>query len=85
MSSSNGPKVGLELDHFFGLNPINNSVQFHPNGINYIYATGGNIVIGDLNNPHVQGIMSGHNDYITCIAVSNDGSMIASGQRGKHL
>lgn len=74
----------IELDHFFGLNAIPNSVLFHPNGQNYIFPSGGNLVLGDLSDVHYQEILSGHTDSVTCVAISNNGSMIASGQKGEN-
>lgn len=37
---------------------------------------------GDLNDPHSQHFLTAHDDLITCIAISNMGGLIASGQKG---
>ena len=38
----------------------------------------------DLQDPHNQHFLTAHDDQITCLAVSNSGSMLASGQRGEN-
>lgn len=43
---------------------------------------GASIIVGDLTDPHNQYFLRGHDDQITCLAISNSGSLIASGQRG---
>ena len=43
---------------------------------------GASIIVGDLTDPHNQFFLRGHDDQITCIAISNNGALIASGQRG---
>lgn len=43
---------------------------------------GCSIVVGDLNDPHNQHFLTAHDDQITCLAVSNQGGLLASGQRG---
>lgn len=74
----------LEHEHFIGFNTIPNGTLFHPNGVNYIFSNGGNLVIGDLLNAHSQEFLRRHDDYITCVALSNDGKLIATGQRGEN-
>lgn len=59
MSSPVANAANLELDHFIGLNVIPNGVLFHPNGDNFLFAAGGNVVIGDLINPHSQTFLKG--------------------------
>jgi len=43
---------------------------------------GASIIVGDLTDPHNQYFLRGHDDQITCLAISNQGHLIASGQRG---
>jgi len=43
---------------------------------------GCSIVTGDLNDPHSQHFLTAHDDLISCIAVSNQGQLLASGQKG---
>lgn len=76
--------VTIEFEHFIGCNVIPGGVQFHPNGINYIVAAGGNIVIGDLTKPQYQDFLKKHDDQITCISLSARGTYFASGQRGEN-
>lgn len=45
---------------------------------------GASIIVGDLTDPHNQFFLRGHDDQITCIAISNNGALIASGQKGEN-
>jgi cilia- and flagella-associated protein 52 len=75
----------VEFEHAIGLNVhAKNGLMYHRNGQNYVYSTGGNIVIGDLLNPNSQEFLRQHDDNITCLRLSPTGSMIASGQRGEN-
>jgi WD40 repeat protein len=74
--------ASLEFEHFVGINAIPSGARFHPNGNDYVYAAGGNVIIGDLTDPHKQEFLRAHNDYVTCLAVSKSGNFLASGQRG---
>lgn len=82
MASSSVPACAVEFDHFIGINSIPKGAIFHPNGQNYLFAAGGNIVVGHLTDPHSQEFLRKHDDYITCIALSSQGRFVASGQRG---
>ena len=57
------------------------SVQFHPTdktvAVSY---TGCLVVISDVHDPHQQEFLRGHNEAVTCLAISPSGAMIASGQ-----
>ena len=73
----------VELDHAIGFSgKVNNSVFLHPNSKNYVSIAGSSIVSGDLNDPHSQHFLAAHDDLITCISMSNNGNLIASGQGG---
>jgi hypothetical protein len=72
----------IEFDHHIGLNPIPSAVECHPNGKEYLVASGGTIVIGDLYDIHSQKFFRHHDDFITAFSVSASGKYIASGQRG---
>lgn len=76
--------VSLEFEHFIGSNAIPAGIEFHPNGTNYIVASGGNIVVGDLTNPLVQDFLRKHDDQVTCISLSRTGKYFASGQKGNN-
>jgi WD40 repeat protein len=75
--------VVVELDHAIGYSgKIVNSVHLHPNATDYVLIAGASIIIGDINDPHNQHFLRGHDDQITCLALSASGKMIASGQKG---
>ena len=85
MESSAAAEAGpvVELDHAIGYSgKIIRGVWMHPNGKEYVLIAGASIVVGDLNDPHNQSFLRGHDDQITCLAVSNNGKLLASGQRG---
>jgi cilia- and flagella-associated protein 52 len=70
----------LELETAIGFEgKINNGLKIHPDKMHMIYAIGCNIVIENLHTRH-QEFLIGHNNNISCIAVSNNGKYIASGQ-----
>ena len=74
--------ASIEFDHSMGFNVL--PAIFHPNGQNFVYSSGGNIVIGDLMDAHSQVFLRKHDDVITCLTVSVSGKYIASGQGGEH-
>jgi len=74
--------ASLDFEHFVGINAIPGGAKFHPNGNDYVYPAGGNLIVGDLTDPHKQDFLRAHNDYVTCVAVSKSGQLLASGQRG---
>ena len=82
MARPSAPSVAIEFDHFIGINNIPKGAIFHPNGQNYLFAAGGNIVIAHLTDNHGQEFLRRHDDYITAVALSKNGRYIASGQRG---
>jgi cilia- and flagella-associated protein 52 len=55
----------------------------HPDGQHAVYATGSTIVVKNFVT-EAQRFLHGHSDRVTCIAVSHDGTLIASGQRVAH-
>ena len=77
-------KGSIEFDHSIGFNSIPNGIKVHANGTNYIYSAGGNVIIGDLMDPHSQSFLRRHDDKITALATSPLGTYIASGQKGKN-
>lgn len=75
--------ISVEFEHAIGLNvQTKNGLLYHPNGHNYIYSSGGNIVMCDLTNPNSQEFFRKHDDLITCLRLSASGNYIASGQQG---
>lgn len=59
---------------------IPNSIITHPDGEHLVYALGACIVIQRINDRSACDFLYGHNDKISCIAVSSTGRFIASGQ-----
>ena len=45
---------------------------------------GSSIVVRDIQDPHSQHFLTAHDDAITCLAVSNNGALLASGQKGEN-
>lgn len=72
----------LVLEHMMGFNGEKpGAVQFHPIQPNVMIAyTGCLVVISEVNDPHKQEFLRGHNEAITCLAISPSGNLIASGQ-----
>ena len=78
-----GDSGAIELEHAIGYSAeFLKSIFFHPNQKNYLYITGACVVIGDLSDPQGQSFLRGHDDTVTCLAMSLNGTFIASGQKG---
>ena len=57
------------------------SVQYHPTDKTVMVSyTGCLVVISDVTDPHQQEFLRGHNEAITCLAISPSGNLIATGQ-----
>ncbi len=64
-------RATIDLEHAIGFSgSIPSSVLFHPNGEDYIYISGGCVVIANVTDPHNQQFLRGHDDNVTCIALS---------------
>ena len=75
----------MQLEHGMGYNGLTkNSLILHPNLIDYIYIAGGVIIIAEMNDPNKQKLLRGHDDVVTCISLSHNGELLASGQKGKN-
>lgn len=73
----------MELDHAIGYTgEILNSILMHPNQKDCIQVSGANVIISDMTDPHKQRFLKGHDDQITCVAISHNGKLFASGQKG---
>ena len=60
---------------------VRGAVQFHPTDPDIMVSyTGRHVVISNIKDPHQQEFLKGHNEEITCLAISPMGNMIASGQ-----
>jgi cilia- and flagella-associated protein 52 len=78
-----GDSGAIELEHAIGYSAeCMKSIYLHPNEVNYLYITGACIVVSDLNNQQGQTFLRGHDDSVTCLAISPSGNFVASGQKG---
>jgi WD40 repeat protein len=81
MTNSNNNTFNIELEHGMGYNgSIANSLKLHPNLIEYVYIAGGVIIIAEMNDPNKQRLLRAHDDEVTCIALSHNGRLLASGK-----
>ena len=55
-------------------------VQVHPNQRHIIYPLGSTIVVKDIVDD-TQFFLQGHNNEVSCLALSSDGKTLASGQK----
>eukprot|EP00392_Amoebophrya_sp_AT5.2_P012383 g12486.t1 len=77
--------MAMELEHAIGCNVGFTEIAHpHPNGKDYIYAIGAQVICSAIEDHHEQRFLHGHDDFVTCVAVSHDGRMLASGQQGKN-
>ena len=60
------------------------AVHLHPGSREYILIVGSSIVVRDIQDPHNQHFLTAHDDTVSCLAVSNNGNLLASGQRGEN-
>uniref|UniRef100_A0A2C9JZG8 Cilia- and flagella-associated protein 52 n=1 Tax=Biomphalaria glabrata TaxID=6526 RepID=A0A2C9JZG8_BIOGL len=71
----------LELKRVIGFNgTVSGGLIVHPDREHIIYPLGCNVIIEDITQESKQSILSSHTNNVTCIAVSNDGRYIVSGQ-----
>jgi len=73
-----------ELEHFIGYGGKHlNTVHYHPTQAEtLIYAAAAVIIIEDVNDPHKQEFLRGHDAEVSAIDVSANGKLVASGQLG---
>ena len=76
--------MATELEHISGYTGHHRgTLKYHPTDANYIlFGVGCNVVVQDVTDPHNQVFMRGHDEEITCLCVSADGRVAASGQLG---
>lgn len=72
--------INVSFDHFIGLN-TDVKILLHPSGESYVYSSGAHVIISDARSSNSR-IYRGHDDFITAIAISKDGKLVASGQKG---
>lgn len=81
----------LELEHLIGMTSnYRNCLLIHPiNKNKCIYSIGPTVIIKDIkngiNNNNEQISLRNHDESISCLAISECGTMIASGQKGSNL
>ena len=81
--SNDGDGPSLELEHAIGYSSNGcPAVCWHPNGKAILYAAGAAVIVGDLTDPHNQAFLRGHDGPVTCLALSPNGDLAASGQAG---
>jgi len=75
--------IGVELEHFCGLNQKHlNTLIYHPTKTNlYVYSVGSIVIVEDVDDPHSQKFLRGHDADVTSIALSGQ-SLLATGQSG---
>lgn len=77
-------KSQVELEHSIGYNGAYlNTIQWHPTEKDtLLYNNGGLLCVESLHDKHKQEFLRGHDMEISCLAVSNNGKIVASGQAG---
>jgi WD40 repeat protein len=71
----------LELEGVIGFSgDIKHSLILHPAEKHIIYPLGSTVVVRNVEDSSDQMFLQGHTDRVTCIAMTRDGSVMASGQ-----
>ncbi|CUG89836.1 WD40 repeat-containing protein, putative [Bodo saltans] len=74
----------MELEHSIGSSGLPSTVHVLPGTSKYLATCGGCLVQGDLRDVHSQAFLRGHDNAITKLSISDDGSIAATGQFGSH-
>ena len=75
--------AALELEHAIGYSGrVYDALVYHPNGTDFVYPAGGCLVVCDFNDPHNQVFLRGHDENLSCLAISPSGRIAATGQKG---
>jgi len=79
-----GCEEALELEHLIGMTcDYTNSVALHPRDLNkYVYSIGPTLIVSEFSDQHNQSLLRRHSSAITCLAISECGTLMASGQLG---
>ena len=74
--------VALELEHSLGFTTNSQGISFHPDPTKSLvaFSCGKLLCINDLDEPHDQRLLRGHDAHISALDVSPSGNFIASGQ-----
>ena len=71
----------LELEGVIGFSGVQrHALLLHPNDAHIIYPLGATVVIRNVHDNKDQTFLQGHTDRVTCITMSKDGKLLASGQ-----
>jgi len=74
-------ELPLELEGVIGFSgKVKHALILHPDDTHIIYPLGSTIVIKNVEDTSKQCFLQGHTDRVTCLAISNDGTTLASGQ-----
>eukprot|EP00927_Polykrikos_kofoidii_P038705 TRINITY_DN33117_c0_g1_i1.p1 TRINITY_DN33117_c0_g1~~TRINITY_DN33117_c0_g1_i1.p1 ORF type:complete len:626 (-),score=90.66 TRINITY_DN33117_c0_g1_i1:168-2045(-) len=76
--------AAAELEHFIGYGGRHpHTVHYHPTQTStLIYAAAAVVIIEDVNDPHKQEFLRGHDAEVSALDVSLNGKLVASGQLG---
>ncbi|KAF1322658.1 Wd repeat-containing protein 16, partial [Globisporangium splendens] len=83
ISPDSGTPPAIELEHTIGFSAVPNAIHYHPSGLEYLYPSGGSILVTSFQDAHSQLFLRGHDAPITCLALSKSGRLLASGECGK--
>ena len=73
--------ASLTLESVIGFEgKVGGGLVLHPDGRTMCYPLGATIVVKELGETYSQSFLQGHTDEISCLAISRDGRMLASGQ-----
>ncbi|TYZ66415.1 hypothetical protein PybrP1_001311 [[Pythium] brassicae (nom. inval.)] len=73
----------IDLEHTIGFSAVPNAIHVHPCENEYIYPSGGSLLVTSFQDAHSQLFLRGHDAHITCVAMSASGRLLASGEHGK--
>lgn len=84
MAESAPLEVGLELEHAIGFTGTSTCpLHFHPAGQEMAYVSGACVVITDVTDPHKQAFLRGHDDVVSCMAMSVSGRYLVTANNGE--
>lgn len=73
----------LELEHTIGFSAVPNALHYHPSGQEFVYPSGGSVLLTSFQDAHSQLFLRGHDGYVNCVATSRLGRWLASGERSR--
>ena len=60
---------------------VPHAIEVHPDREHILYPLGCNVVIEKIGGKKAQTFLQGHNDFVSCVAVSKSGKFVATGQQ----